>query len=291
VSDSSGSGISSAEADATYAKLAGGQTIVGEETFAGGILTNIITPSSGSQVSVDTDLLYATGSIGTPFSVTAAGDVEGATLTATASSSLADASCTSLSCTGTASLQNTTVTGNITQTGNLTISGNITQNSGYSTSLRTTTINGSCTVTRVIQSGTTSENSFAGNCSFSKNVFLGSSTILASSWTASTLSGSTYSYTISLSSITSGDFAGQIYISVKNTTTASLLSQLNYFAVKANGVLTLTSTSSAPNNFGTYTLNSVTTNKLTVASSNTDITVSTYTTSSSVCWYFVGAIV
>jgi len=234
VSDSSGSGISSAEADATYAKLAGGQTIVAQETFSGGIKTNTIVPATGTDV---------------------------------------------------------TITGNSSQTGNLTISGNITQNSGYSTSLRTTTINGTATVTRLIQSGSTSENSFAGNCTFSQNVFLGSSTILASSWTASTLSGSTYSYTISLSSITSGDFAGQIYISVKNTTTASLLSQLNYFAVKANGVLTLTSTSSPPNNFGTYTLNSVTTNKLTVASSNTAITVSTYTTSSSVCWYFVGAIV
>ena len=278
--------LSTAQADATYAKLAGGQTIVAQETFSGGILTNTISNLSGSQVSVDTDLLYATGSIGTPFNVTATGDVQGGALIATNTSTLADATADSLTCNGTLLCN-----GNISQTGNLTISGNITQNSGYSTSLRTTTITGTATLTRLIQSGTTSENSFAGNCSFSQNVFLGSSTVRASSWTASTLSGSTYSYTISLSSITSGDFAGQIYISVKNTTTASLLSQLNYFAVKANGVLTLTSTSSAPNNFGTYTLNSVTTNKLTVAYSNTAITVSTYTTSSSVAWYFVGAIV
>lgn len=199
---SSGSGLSSAQADAKYAKLAGNQTIVGAETFTGGILTNNITPTSPSnQVTVSSGM---------------------------------------------------TVTDDLAVSNNLFSYGYIKSSGGF---------------------------------------YIGSHIILGSSWTASTLSSGTYSYTISLSSITSGDFTGQIYISVKNTTTASLLSQLNYFAVKSNGTLTLTSTSSAPNNFGTYTLNSVLTNKLTVASSNTAITVSTYTTSSSVCWYFVGAVV
>jgi len=105
VSDSSGSGLSTAEADATYAKLAGSQTIVGEETFTGGILTNTIGPSSGTTVSIGQNLLYAEGSIGSAFDITAVGDVQGATLIATNSSDLADATATSLTC-GSASFSN-----------------------------------------------------------------------------------------------------------------------------------------------------------------------------------------
>lgn len=117
--------LSTADANSTYAKLAGGQTIVAQETFSGGIKTNSIVPATGTGI---------------------------------------------------------TITGNSSQTGNMTITGNMTQNSGYSTNLQTTTVTGTMQATRIVAGGTTAENSFAGNTTFSKNLIQGSMTTFASSF-------------------------------------------------------------------------------------------------------------
>jgi len=67
-SSSSGGGVSLsdltlAQANALYAKLAGNETIVGKETFTGGILTNNIGLQSGIELTVTADRLQVTGDI------------------------------------------------------------------------------------------------------------------------------------------------------------------------------------------------------------------------------------
>lgn len=104
--------LTGAQADYIYAQLAGGQTIAAQETFSGGILTNTIEPSSGTQVTVDSDLFYAAGYIATPF------EVQGAALIATNTSTLADATATSLTC------ESATFTGNITANSKLFVDSN-----------------------------------------------------------------------------------------------------------------------------------------------------------------------
>lgn len=44
--------LSTADANSTYAKLAGGQTIVAQETFSGGIKTNSIVPATGTGITI-----------------------------------------------------------------------------------------------------------------------------------------------------------------------------------------------------------------------------------------------
>ena len=209
--------LSTAQADATYAKLAGGQTIVATETFSGGIKTNTIVPATGTDV---------------------------------------------------------TITGNSSQTGNLTISGNITQNSGYNTSLRTTSINGTATITRVIQSGTTAENSFAGNCTFSQNVVQGSITTFASSFgTAAT----THTITSTeLSWLANSNWSGELKLFADDSS-----ANAGVFVVYLHKPSsTLFRTEGAKST-------SMTTFTVTVAS-NSSLTV-TLTNSCRLCWIFTGA--
>lgn len=57
--------LSTADANSTYAKLAGNQTIIGQETFAGGIKTNSIIPATGSNVNFSNSSLTTTGNVST----------------------------------------------------------------------------------------------------------------------------------------------------------------------------------------------------------------------------------
>lgn len=57
--------LSTSDANLTYAKLAGGQTIIGQETFAGGIKTNSVTPATGTAVSLGSSSLSTTGNVST----------------------------------------------------------------------------------------------------------------------------------------------------------------------------------------------------------------------------------
>lgn len=57
--------LSTADANSTYAKLAGNQTIIGQETFAGGIKTNSIIPATGTDVSLGSSSLTTTGNVNT----------------------------------------------------------------------------------------------------------------------------------------------------------------------------------------------------------------------------------
>lgn len=210
--------LSTADANSTYAKLAGGQTIVAQETFSGGIKSDTIVPA------------------------TTGGTV--------------------------------TITGNSSQTGDLTISGNVTQNSGYSTSLRTTTINGTATVTRLLQSGSTSENSFAGNCSFSNNLIQGSLTTFATSFgTAAT----THTITSTqLSWLGNNNWSGELKLFADDSSANAGISIV--YLHKPSSTLFLTQG---------YKSTSMTTFTTAVAST-TSLTV-TLTNSCRLCWIFTGA--
>lgn len=94
--------LTSAQADATYAKLAGGQTIVAQETFAGGILTNTVGLASGSQLTVNaTDTVFN-------------GTVSGTELSADTLLSAPSTTTNALNVTGTASIPSLTLTSGMT---------------------------------------------------------------------------------------------------------------------------------------------------------------------------------
>lgn len=87
--------LTTAQADATYAKLAGGQTIVAQETFSGGIKTNAIDLKSGSQLTVTAAAsqfngdLSCTGAISSDTSLSAT-TTQTYTLNVTGSASIPD---------------------------------------------------------------------------------------------------------------------------------------------------------------------------------------------------------
>lgn len=120
----SNTSLSTSDANSIYAKLAGGQTIVAQETFTGGVKTASLTTPSGEL----------------------------------------------------------SITGNVSATGNLTVTGNITQSTGYSTSLRTTTVNGTLQATRIATTSTTQDSSVAGNLSLSGNVSFNTPLMRGSTW-------------------------------------------------------------------------------------------------------------
>jgi cytoskeletal protein CcmA (bactofilin family) len=137
-------GVSAAYVDTFYLKKAGNQTVVGQETFQGGILTNSIGLASGTQlvvaatnrVDVTTTLADFSGDIN------AAGNID-ANLAITAGSSITapTMSAVTLTVTGSGSLKDTNFTGNITQ------------DASKTTTLRTTTVNGTVTCSRIIDTG------------------------------------------------------------------------------------------------------------------------------------------
>jgi hypothetical protein len=108
---STAEGVTAAYVDLNYLKKAGGQTVVAAETFTGGILTNSITPSSGTSIGIAGDI-NATGSykIGSTDVLT--------------STSLGSA-ITSSSLTSVGTLTSLNVSGDVTTTGDATFSGNI----------------------------------------------------------------------------------------------------------------------------------------------------------------------
>lgn len=112
-SSSSSTTLTVSQANSTYAKLAGGQTILSQETFQGGVLTNAIGPWSGTTVSVNDDL-YVAGAISTPDNIVSSGTVQGSILSAVNSSSIKDATATSLQVSGTVTCTQIINTGNIT---------------------------------------------------------------------------------------------------------------------------------------------------------------------------------
>ena len=214
-------GVTAAYVDLNYLKKAGGQTVVAAETFTGGILTNSITPSSGDSVGV----------IG---NVNVSGAIAGTLSTAAQPNVTSVGTLTSLSVSGSVA-----ITGNSSQTGNLTISGNIIQNSGYVTQLRTTTITGTATVSRLIASSTTS-----GNNTFAADVICSANVSVAGSL-AGTLATAAQPNVTSLGTLTSLSVSGAIAGTLSTAAQPNVTSVGTLTSLTTSGTATLANISTS----------------------------------------------
>jgi len=224
-------GVTAEYVDLLYLKKAGGQTVVAAETFTGGILTNSITPSTGTNIDMAGDInatgAYKIGSTNVLTSTSLGSAVTSSSLTSVGT-------LTSLNVSGSVA-----ITGNSSQTGNLTISGNITQNSGYVTQLRTTTISGTATVSRLIASSST-----AGNNTFAADVICSANVSVAGSL-AGTLSTAAQPNVTSVGTLTSLSVTGAIAGTLSTAAQPNITSVGTLTSLTVSGTATLANISTS----------------------------------------------
>jgi len=243
-------GVSAAYVDTFYLKKAGNQTVVGRETFQGGILTNTIGLASGTQLVVAaTNRVDVTTTIA-DFSgdINAAGDID-ANLAITAGSSITapTMSAVTLTVTGSGSLNDTNFTGNITQ------------DASKTTTLRTTTVNGTVTCSRIIDTGNLS---VAGVSTLTGDVTASGNLGVTGTVTAANLAGTLT--TAAQTNITSVGTLTSLTVSGTIAGTLTTAAQPNITSLGTLTSLSVTGTAAAGNvnTTGVYQVNGATFAKL-----------------------------